>query len=196
MKPKIDIRTGYIQGYGGPSLWSVRVIHENILLDGRDRLSSEFEQGVAVAELKAQWDREWNDADWLAAIQGKPLASPLCDHCGKDTLDGTISCVDKVFCRKCEPFIEEYKARYREEQQAFREQLDARQAQQEAARAAENAAQLKGAFHWRDNWYFKRRADGSVNVMRLQDGKYLIPDLVIPENEWESIVVHLNDGRE
>jgi hypothetical protein len=37
-------------------------------------------------------------------------------------------------------------------------------------------------FHWRDGWWFKRLADGSVRVVHGDT------TLVIPENEWASIV--------
>lgn len=56
-------------------------------------------------------------------------------------------------------------------------------------------------FHWRDNLYFGRRADGSVRVLkfsvlpshyqpRADDGHYerALLDVTIPAAEWASIV--------
>ena len=44
-------------------------------------------------------------------------------------------------------------------------------------------------FHWRDGWYFKRGADGTVIVRRISHETHRPDvDLLIPPNEWASIV--------
>lgn len=45
----------------------------------------------------------------------------------------------------------------------------------------------KSGFHWRDGWHFKRQDDGSVRVNYIV-GEWLYQSLIIPENEWASIV--------
>lgn len=52
-----------------------------------------------------------------------------------------------------------------------------------------NGGNEMGIFHWRDGWYFKRGADGTV-VMRHDSKETHRPDAeaLIPPNEWASIV--------
>ncbi len=189
--PKIDIRTYYFEGYGGPSVWQALAIYENTLLEKRDHLSSEFAQGQAVAELKARWDREWSDEDWATELRGKPAASSLCDHCGGNTLDGSISVGEKTFCKQCESHVAVYQQELRDASARWDAEHEAKQKQRDIDRLAENEARTRGAFHWKDGWYFKRLPDGSVNVM-FYDRRYIHPDLTIDADSWASIVASVS----
>jgi hypothetical protein len=43
------------------------------------------------------------------------VASALCSVCGGDTLDGSSSCVNMTFCKKCQPRIDEFRTKYLED---------------------------------------------------------------------------------
>src|SRR5579863_2192441 len=165
MRPKILIKVQHYPGYGEPPQWEVFAIWENTLLDSK-LVGSEFEAGRIEGQFRAKWEKLWSKKDWQKAIHGKKQASPLCDHCGGYTLDGTISCVNKVFCRKCEPFIEQYKKEFREKARTANLVMEQRQAELKKTARKEVDAKLSGAFYWRENWFFKRQPDGSVAVMQ------------------------------
>ncbi len=48
-------------------------------------------------------------------------------------------------------------------------------------------------YHWKDNWFFKRGADGTV-VVRHDNKETHRPDvsLLIPPNEWASIIASVS----
>lgn len=46
----------------------------------------------------------------------------------------------------------------------------------------------RGGFHWRDDWMFTRRPDGSVNIWRPNTNI----NILIPPNEWASIVASVS----
>lgn len=52
-------------------------------------------------------------------------------------------------------------------------------------------------FHWRDGWYFKRGADGTV-IIRHDNKETHRPDaeIFIPPSEWASIVSSVSAGGE
>jgi len=53
---------------------------------------------------------------------------------------------------------------------------------------------IDSGFHWRDGWYFKRLDDGTVRVL-LVHGQQIYQHLIIPDNEWASIVCSVSaDG--
>lgn len=96
--PKLNIKTGYTQGYGGPDEWWIRVIFENIKLDSAT-LSSERDLGRKEVELEGKWKKSWpNEKTFRDAIKKCPEASPLCSACGKDTLEGGCSCLNRYWC--------------------------------------------------------------------------------------------------
>ena len=176
------------------------VYSENLLLD-RKNVLTEMDAGEACCEFRAKWNRSWSKRDWQKAIRGKKKASELCAHCGANTIDGCISTVEKVFCLKCEPFIEKYKKEYTDRVEAFRIAQERREANRRKKERDEVDAKLSGAFHWRDDWFFKRQSDGSVAVMHKQSmhnsqDYYLSPSLLIPRNEWASIVCSVSSGGE
>ena len=199
MRRKIITKVQHYPGYGSPPQWEVFAIWENILLDSK-LVGSEFEAGRIEGEFRSKWGKSYSKRAWEKAIRNKKAASTLCDHCGGHTQDGAISCVEMTFCRKCEPFIEQYKKEYHNKIEASRLALEQRNAKAKEERRREVDGKLHGAFHWRDNWFFKRQPDGSVAVMHKTDsylGKrnclqkddyYLSPELSIPQNEWASIV--------
>ena len=49
-----------------------------------------------------------------------------------------------------------------------------------------------GIYHWRDYWFFKRGADGTVVIRRQTPGEVVGPELFIPPNEWASIIAHVS----
>jgi hypothetical protein len=49
-----------------------------------------------------------------------------------------------------------------------------------------------GEFHWRDGWFFKRLPDGSVRVQHRAPDAGPSVDLLIPSNEWASIVASMS----
>jgi hypothetical protein len=194
---KIEFRTGEVQGYGGRGYQWIQVTYQNKLLDYKKFYSSE-ELGYERAHLEIKWNQLLKSpVKFLRAIANKPDASKLCSHCGGNTLDGCISCVDKYFCNKCESFIEQYKKEYRDKVVADQARWRQEQEQKESQRTEAVKARLTG-FHWRDDWYFKRLVDGSVNIIHFHRGpsfSYIDKDLVIPSNEWASIVCSVSrDG--
>jgi hypothetical protein len=187
VKPKIRIKIDYAPGYGGPATWYVSAIWKNVLLDSKT-VYSEMSAGETNAKFRAKWERVWAEPAWDKKISHKKPASELCAHCGCDTIDGSISCVGKVFCKKCERFIEQYKKEYRERLDADSAAFESERKQQEQTRRADVDSKLRG-FHWSDGYYFLRASSGGVVVRHFQlDGHYLDLELEIPENEWASIV--------
>lgn len=199
MKPKIVIKIQHYPGYGNPPQWEIFAIWENTLLDSK-LVGSEFEAGRVEGLFRSRWEKSWGEKAWEKATRNKKAASSLCDHCGGNTQDGTISCVEMTFCYKCEPFIEQYKKEYRDKVEASRLASDRKQAELREERNRKVDEKLSGAFHWRDNWFFKRNLDGSVNIMHKTlshhgDEYYLSPELSVPSNEWASIVCSVSaDG--
>lgn len=59
-----------------------------------------------------------------------------------------------------------------------------------------------GFYHWRDNWFFKRLADGSVRIWKLRAIGENIPDpntlaaADIPPAEWASIIAAVSAAGE
>lgn len=94
------IFTERLQGYGGPTTVVSRAVYKNRLLEER-KDTSEFCAGVTYAEMKEDWAHRY-----VSALEGKaaesPAASPTCDFCGGDTLDGCVSQSGKHWCKACE----------------------------------------------------------------------------------------------
>lgn len=195
IKPEIEVLTHKVEGYGGPSEYVGQLIYKNVLLES-GRSASEMALGEFLAKVKAYWCVEWVEQEFLSAIKGKPAASQLCDHCGGNTIRGSTLCVDKTFCSTCnesgiiESYIKAYQARC---ELNLAEAKKVAEAETERQRLS-TAAQVQGAFHWRDGWFFKRSQDGSVRVMHKKD--YLRTDLTIPANEWASIVCSVTTAGE
>lgn len=65
-------------------------------------------------------------------------------------------------------------------------------------------AQNDNGFHWRDNIYWKRLGDGSVRIAFFVtrasghpiegDDDEPVRELIIPPNEWASIVASVSEG--
>lgn len=175
----VTFQQGYVEGYGAPGYAWCRAVCENRQLERIE--CSENDLSLELYKLKQKWSEP------PASLETFELASQWCDHCKGDTLEGSISCVEKVFCRKCEPFIDGYKDAYKKRMAASEQELNARAESQKLAHIAAVEARKSGAFHWKDNWFFRRTADGSVNLFHAVE-EYLHPDLVIPQNEWSSII--------
>lgn len=198
MKPNIRILTPHYPGYGGRGQWFAIAVCDNRKLEELECCGS-FDQGAAYAKLLAKWDREWDEAEFVSILSAAPLASTVCDVCGGDTLDGWISCVNKTFCKKCEPHVDKYREEYQKEVARVEEQRRVAAEEREKRRVEDiNRRVAEARFHWSRNWYFTRLPDGSVNIFRLNEGKYIGigPDLIIPANEWASIVASVSAGGE
>jgi len=177
----VTFQQGYVEGYGAPGYAWCRAICDNRQLERIE--CSENDLSLALYKLKLKW------ADIPTDLEDFELASAWCDHCKGDTLEGSISCVEKVFCRKCEPLIEGYKEAFRRRMAESERELIARAENERLSRLATIEVQKSGAFHWRDGWFFKRLSDGSVSIFHAEDSKdYLYPSLTIPPNEWASII--------
>lgn len=115
MKLKVKIRERHYPGYGTPPEWTVEAIHDNRQLE-IVTCSSEYAQGAASYKLRDKWDKEWDDKKFNKLLNTKPLASPWCSICGKDTLEGSALCVEKIFCNNCAHLIPQYQAEWREQE--------------------------------------------------------------------------------
>jgi len=108
---EIRIDVGAVPSYGGSGYSWIRVTCRNRLLEYK-KCSGDFELGKTFVLMEQKWKKKWTEAKLKAELKDKKLASDWCCHCKGHTLDGQISCVDKVFCLKCEPEIENYIAAY------------------------------------------------------------------------------------
>jgi len=50
------------------------------------------------------------------------------------------------------------------------------------------------AFHWKDNWYFERRDDGTVRIYHLDDHGIADEDIEIDADSWASIIASVSAG--
>lgn len=192
---RLSIRFDVIHypGYGSPPSWTIRVIYQNKLLEENRRITSEWQLGAVETKLRAKWDRNWDKAAFAKALKRKPLASQLCDHCGRDTLDGAISCVNKVFCKRCDRdgIIEQYKAAYAKRQKDESDKTDWLESKRRDA-ASKDAQR---GFHWRDGYFFLRMPDCSVRLTKF-DRHGVREQFTVPPNEWASIVCSVSAGGE
>ncbi len=176
---EITFQQGYVEGYGAPGYAWCRAIFENRQLE---RIQcSEHDLSLELYKLKQKWTTAPTN------LEDFELASQWCDHCKGDTLEGSISTVEKVFCRKCEPFIEGYKNAYRLRVEETTRKWNAEIDEQKQKRLAQIEASKFGAFHWRDSWYFKRLPNGDVNIFHPNE-EYITPNLIVPQSEWASII--------
>ena len=97
---KIEIVTQHLPGYGSPEEWHSRVIYDNRLLE-EFITYTQFQLGSQTTTYHQKWDKIFNTATFQELVDKAPLASPLCDVCGSNTLDGGSSCVEMYFCKKC-----------------------------------------------------------------------------------------------
>jgi len=198
--PKLTIRSGSIQGYGGPGYdWTRGVYHSRLLFD----VHASYDSATVLLE-RQKWERAWpSEGDFRAAIANKVLASPVCSNCALPTegegSTGPVSCLDRHWCKRpaCVSVMEATRVAYREGAERQRQEWNARQEsdKQERIRQLDEATKC---FHWRDGWYFRRNPDGSVRVM-LREGpqsEWLRVDVTVPANEWASIVCSVSVGGE
>jgi uncharacterized Zn finger protein (UPF0148 family) len=189
----IRFLTEHYPGYGTPEEWKIRVVYGNRLLETISGIRSPYSLGREELKLEAKWHKLWDDRK-LKRLAGKsPLASPVCDVCGRDTLDGAISCVGKVFCNACDEAgeIDKAKKKYEEMSAQIRVDAEQRRKREEEKRQSDNEDLLSGAFHWRDGRYFKRMNNGAVLLLK-KNGQWLEME-EIPPNEWASIIASVSD---
>jgi hypothetical protein len=187
VKPDIIIKSEFIRGYGGSDVWENRVIFRNRLLE-QVRSTSEFGAGRATARLETKWRREWDREEFEKLVCASPLASPICDHCGGDTLDERNHCVGKTFCARCKAagVIDAAVAEFAARQDALQADLQKQQETREAQRRA-SVEDAKTGFHSHDGWYFKRLPDGSVRMSHVL-GSDVLSDVIVTSGVWASIV--------
>jgi hypothetical protein len=193
MGKELEILVEHLPGYGSPSEWHVHAVYDNRLLESAV-CGSEMSAGEARAQLRAKWTIALVGAD----ISALPLFSLLCNHCGLDCRSGgggTTSCLSKTWCHRpeCRKALDEAIAESKRQEEARHVADQNRQAdeREERLRRAEEA---KTGFHWRDNWFFKRMPDASVRVSHVTDEWFT--QLVIPQNEWASIVCSVSAAGE
>lgn len=188
MTPEITITTHHYPGYGSPPSWETRALYGNVLLD--EVLShTAMSAGRQEEILRAEWAREWDKAEFLKALAGKPAASPLCDNCGQDTLGGRTFLNSRCFCTReaCKAAIEAYGQQLRDEREKSERESADYHSRVKAQRERQAAKARKG-YHWKDGWYFKRMiVDGMVLISKVQ-GDEIVTQLRIPRDEWESII--------
>lgn len=57
------------------------------------------------------------------------------------------------------------------------------------ADALTRGAWPSGYFHWQKGWFFARKPDGSVHMVKVWEGMAM--EETIPPNEWQSIIAHV-----
>jgi hypothetical protein len=203
MIPNIEIEVNQIIGYGCPDSYQVLVIYDNHVLE-EQTTNSPFLQGQFAERLENKWRVEWDEQAFLQLVAESRLASPICDGCNQPTRNiGKESSYigAKVFCSACKDVcIPLYRNQLRQEGEERNRKLEEDRIAKQKALHDRIHEILAGAFHWKDNWFFKRQSDGSVRIMKHNsehypqygDGtevhEFLYPDLVIPDKEWASIV--------
>lgn len=59
---------------------------------------------------------------------------------------------------------------------------------------------MRPGFHNRDGWYYLRLADGHVRITKYadggRDGAPIVTEIIIPPNEWASIVCSVSAAGE
>ena len=189
-RPKIRITSDYRQGYGGPGMYYMKGVYDNRRLYD---LESQSETDVAIRSERerVKWEKLWpSKKAFLAAISKRPLDTPLCSNCGEP--GATVSCLNRQWCKrpKCQEALEKARADYTKEQERRHAESLKRREELKAAEVRGCDAAEAGAFHWRNGWFFKRLANGSVRVMRRERpaSNYFVVDITIPAAEWASIV--------
>lgn len=210
---KIELVWRRWPGYGSPPGCSVQGVYKNKILFYKEEHGDEHSDNLAVwadRQVRKFQDAATSVSAFEAMLARKKQAFPLCANCGDPCREGSCSCLNKNWCgkAKCQAALEAAKVAYDEQVARNREDSDARMIAEQRKRNAEAQAATLGAFHWRDNWFFKRQGDGAVRVIKLCEANYtqypkdaqhhiwLSPDLVIPANEWASIVCSVSAAGE
>jgi hypothetical protein len=199
-KGKIQLITSHLPGYGSPEEWHICVVYDNRLLQ-ESVVYSLYQLGAKESELQRHWNKFRKNLDAFTEFVAKsPLASPLCDVCGHDTLDGGSSCVEMYFCLQCanDGTLDLYRQEYLDACEVRQKQRDTEIADDKERRRLEAVAAMQG-FHYKDNWYFKRLEDGSVLVSRVHSVKgqeQLYTQICIDPMGWASIVTSVSGGGE
>ena len=186
--PKVDITTRYYPGYGTLESWAVRAVFENTVLENTATCSERESIRLEIA-FETKWKREWpNEETFRVAISGLPAASELCSVCGKDTKNGVLYCLNKVFCHRptCEKDLQRQITQYtvdekrQEEERQITEVRRKKTVQQDAQRG----------FHAHDGWYFLRQPNGAVRITHY-DG-YLQTQETFEGFQWCSIIASVS----
>lgn len=197
--PKISIRYGTVRGYGAPGYDWVRGSYDNRVLF----YFTGSAQSVAVLgeRERVKWEREWESEDkFRDAISDKGLEYPLCSNCGQPIGEHGSNCLEKWWCTasECRAVVERARKEYDERIANSLADRD-RQFKEDQERALQSTEEaIRGAFHWKNGWFFRRTEDGSVRIMRRNgpESIYLSANAVIPALEWASIVCAVSEGGE
>lgn len=197
--PNIKIKSHMYPGYGSArGGYHVRAVYKNTVLEDEHGGESLEAMGYAVAKMEARWLR-LSASELEEASKGKPLDSPLCSNCGQPCYEGSCSCLDKTWCDRpaCRHALEVAIVASKEAAATQRAEFAERQAQDHLDRIKHADAVATG-FHWREGWYFRRLPDGSVGIVHRETptSEWLRADLIIPPNEWASIVASMSNAGE
>lgn len=194
MRPKVQQRGGYIEGYGGTGLHWANGVYNNRLLwriEGR----SESDVAVRAERARVQWEKDWPSKDiFVQAIKRKPLAHSLCSNCSKTCDEMTSYCLDRIWCHRpeCQKALDAARVISQKQMEQDRRDLDDRIAQEKRGRIEAIAAATEEGL-WRDGWYFRRLKNGAIRVMYLNhpSSQFLAADVTIDAAEWDKIVQRL-----
>lgn len=187
----VKLEHGEVEGYGAPGYSWITGSYDN-------RVLFEFRGDRTEITLKAQKQRAaWEAKQWPSAearkqaLKRRPLQWSICSNCGKPAEGGVTSCLERLWCHRsaCQEALETAKREYRSAQER-RQQSDVIQSRAEQQQRVREIDEATKSFHWRDGWYFRRLADGSVRVMHrdASTSEWLKTDITIPAPEWTSIV--------
>lgn len=205
--PEIVIKQYCLEGYpwvdGAPEQWEVKAVFENVLLEQATGYG-EMVAGARAIEFKNRWSRDWVTAEaFQAAIKDKPAASPLCDGCGRNTLDGIIYCVNKTFCKTCEKngTLEGAKSAYMEAATEYHMRMqreNAAKREKEESYAAECATGRQLKFDGNRSLFFKRLEDGRVRMSKMHkdilSGRYVLSEeWFIEAKTWSLLYADLDN---
>lgn len=190
-KPKIDIRAGRIQGYGGPAVNWTKGVYNNRRLYYIES-TDESDCAIRGERERIKWEKLWiSEEVFHSAIAKKKLDSPICSNCGSPTGTGGSSCLDRAWCdnQECrealDSSIEEY-----EQAQERRKVDDATRRDRERQNSVRKLDELTKCFHLLDGWFFRREEDGSVRIMHRETptSEWLRVNISIPADAWASVV--------
>lgn len=198
-KPKIDIRSGHIQGYGGPGIDWTKGVYDNRRLYYVES-TSESDCAIRGERERVKWARLWpSEEDFRAAVSRKKLDSPLCSNCGNPTVTGGASCLDRTWCDKpeCRDALERARQEYRRTEE-LRKVNEVARRERERQDRVRKLDELTKCFHLRDGWFFRREEDGSVRIMHRESpvSEFLRVDVSIPVDAWASVVCSVSSAGE
>ena len=178
----VVVKMGCTPGYGASDEWWVRVTYKNSLLYTATFLS-EVEAALVAQEQKGFWLRDFEEDKFAAMIENAPSASPLCDHCGGDTLGGITYCVNKKFCKACRVHIPTYTAAYEKACIESMQALEKKHEEESQKRRKYIADELNHAYPLGACWFaqIKKDGNGAIKLLKIENlqGEFFDAELTI-----------------